>query len=113
MARSVWKGSLSFGLVNLPVALYPATADKTVHFNQVEDGTSDRIRYKQVNERTGREVASERIVKAMDMGGGEYVTVSAEELKEAEPEKSRTHGGRGSLVQRFARGDDGLLTFIA
>jgi DNA end-binding protein Ku len=90
MPRSIWKGSLSFGLVNVPVGLYPATADKTLHFHQVEDGTSDRIRYKKVNERTGREVASERIVKAMDMGGGEYVIVSDEELKEAEPEKSRT-----------------------
>jgi DNA end-binding protein Ku len=87
MPRSIWKGSLSFGLVNVPVALYPATADKTLHFHQVEDGTSDRIRYKKVNERTGREVAAERIVKAMDMGDGEYVVVSDEELKEAEPEK--------------------------
>jgi DNA end-binding protein Ku len=90
MPRSIWKGSLSFGLVNVPVGLYPATVDKTLHFHQVEDGTSDRIRYKKVNERTGREVATPRIVKAMDMGGGEYVIVSDEELKEAEPEKSRT-----------------------
>jgi DNA end-binding protein Ku len=90
MPRSIWKGSLSFGLVNVPVALYPATADKTLHFHQVEDGTSDRIRYKKVNERTGREVDPQRIVKAMDMGDGEYVIVSDEELKEAEPEKSRT-----------------------
>jgi DNA end-binding protein Ku len=88
--RPIWKGSLSFGLVNVPVALYPATSDKTLHFHQVEDGTSDRIRYKKVNERTGREVPPERIVKAMDMGGGEYVVVSDEELAGAEPEKSRT-----------------------
>jgi DNA end-binding protein Ku len=88
--RPIWKGSLSFGLVNVPVALYPATSDKTLHFHQVEDGTSDRIRYKKVNERTGKEVPSERIVKAMDMGGGEYVIVSDEELADAEPEKSRT-----------------------
>jgi DNA end-binding protein Ku len=88
--RPMWKGSLSFGLVNVPVALYPATSDKTLHFHQVEDGTSDRIRYKKVNERTGKEVPPERIVKAMDMGGGEYVIVSDDELAEAEPEKSRT-----------------------
>jgi DNA end-binding protein Ku len=90
MPRSIWKGSLNFGLVNVPVGLYPATTDKTLHFHQVEEGTSDRIRYKKVNERTGREVPAERIVKAMDMGGGEYVIVSDEELAEAEPEKSRT-----------------------
>jgi DNA end-binding protein Ku len=88
--RPIWKGSLSFGLVNVPVALYPATSDKTLHFHQVEDGTSDRIRYKKVNERTGDEVPAERIVKAMDMGSGEYVVVSDEELANAEPEKSRT-----------------------
>ena len=90
MPRPIWKGSLSFGLVNVPVALYPATSDKTLHFHQVEDGTSDRIRYKKVNERTGKEVPPERIVKAMDTGGGEYVVVSDDELAEAEPEKSRT-----------------------
>ena len=90
MPRPIWKGSLSFGLVNVPVALYPATSDKTLHFHQVEDGTSDRIRYKKVNERTGKEVPPERIVKAMDMGVGEYVIVSDEELADAEPEKSRT-----------------------
>jgi DNA end-binding protein Ku len=90
MPRSIWKGSLSFGLVNVPVGLYPATTDKTLHFHQVEEGTSDRIRYKKVNERTGKEVPSERIVKAMDMGRSEYVIVSDEELAEAEPEKSHT-----------------------
>jgi DNA end-binding protein Ku len=90
MPRSVWKGSLSFGLVNVPVGLYAATADKTLHFHQVEAGTSDRIRYKKVNERTGQEVAPEDIELAMDMGGGEYVIVSEEELAEAAPEKSRT-----------------------
>jgi DNA end-binding protein Ku len=90
MPRSIWKGSLGFGLVSIPVALYPATTDKGIHFHQVEHGTSDRIRYKKVNERTGREVAPERIVKAMDMGGGEYVILSDEELQEAEPEKSRS-----------------------
>jgi DNA end-binding protein Ku len=88
--RPIWRGSLSFGLVNVPVALYPATADKTLHFHQMEDGTSDRIRYKKVNERTGKEVPADRIVKAMDMGSGEYVIVSDEELADAEPEKSRT-----------------------
>jgi DNA end-binding protein Ku len=90
MPRPIWKGSLNFGLVNVPVGLYPATTDKTVHFHQIEDGTSDRIRYRKVNERTGKEVPAERIVKAMDMGGGEYVVVTDEELADAEPEKSRT-----------------------
>ena len=89
MARAIWKGSLSFGLVNVPVGLYPATQDKSIHFNQFEKGTSDRIRYKKVNERTGEEVDSANIVKGFDMGGGEYVMLSDEELAAAEPQRSR------------------------
>ena len=87
--RTIWKGALSFGLVNIPVGLYPATSDKGIHFNQFEEGTPDRIRYKKVNERTGKEVAGDRIVRGFDLGGGEYVILSEEELESAEPKKSR------------------------
>jgi DNA end-binding protein Ku len=89
MPRTIWKGALSFGLVNIPVGLYPATSDKSIHFNQFEEGTSDRIRYKKVNERTGEEVSQDRIVRGFDLGGGEYVILSEEELESAEPKKSR------------------------
>jgi DNA end-binding protein Ku len=89
MARTIWKGSLSFGLVNVPVGVYPATQDKSIHFNQFEEGTTDRIRYKKVNERTGQEVESGNIVKGFDLGGGEYVMLSDDELAAAEPERSR------------------------
>src|SRR3984957_12255855 len=89
MARTIWKGALSFGLVNVPVGVYPATQDKSIHFNQFEKGTSDRIRYKKVNERTGKEVEAANIVKGMDLGGGEYVMVSDDELASAAPEKTR------------------------
>ena len=87
--RTIWKGAISFGLVNIPVGLYPATSDKSIHFNQFEEGTSDRIRYKKINERTGEEVPQDRIVKGYDLGGGEYVILSEEELESAEPKKSR------------------------
>ncbi len=87
--RTIWKGALSFGLVNIPVGLYPATSDKSIHFNQFEDGTSDRIRYKKVNERTGEEVTNDEIVRGFDLGGGEYVILTEEELESAEPKKSR------------------------
>jgi DNA end-binding protein Ku len=89
MARTIWKGALSFGLVNVPVGLYPATQDKNIHFNQLEAGTSDRIRYRKVNERTGQEVEPSKIVKGFDLGGGEYVILSDDELAAAEPQKSR------------------------
>ncbi len=89
MPRTIWKGALNFGLVNVPVGLYSATQDKTVHFNQFEEGTSDRVRYKKVNERTGVEVPAGKIVKGYDLGGGEYVLLTDEELDAAEPEKSK------------------------
>ncbi|HEX3794220.1 MAG TPA: Ku protein [Acidimicrobiales bacterium] len=90
MPRAIWKGSLSFGLVNVPVGLYPATSDKSIHFNQFERGTSDRIRYKKVNERTGKEVQQSDIVKGFDLGGGEFVLLTEEELASVESEKSRS-----------------------
>jgi DNA end-binding protein Ku len=88
MARSIWKGSLGFGLVSVPVGVYPATQDKSIHFNQFEAGTSDRIRYKKVNERTGKEVESSDIVKGFDLGGGEYVILTDDELAAAGAERS-------------------------
>ena len=89
MARTIWKGTLSFGLVNVPVGLYTATTDRTIHFNQLQRGSSDRIRYRKVNERTGEEVSGNDIVKGFDVGGGEYVVLTDEELEAAEPERSR------------------------
>jgi DNA end-binding protein Ku len=90
MARSIWSGFLSFGLVSVPVGLYPATADHTVHFNQLHKGTSNRIRYKKVDEASGQEVDASDIVNGFDIGGGEYVVVSREELKEVAPGRSQT-----------------------
>ncbi|MET9632321.1 Ku protein [Lentzea sp. NPDC006480] len=90
MARAIWSGSVSFGLVSIPVELYSATTDHTVHFNQFQRGTSDRIRYKRVNERTGREVPYDKIVKGHETGDGEYVLVEPEELDDIAPGRSRT-----------------------
>lgn len=90
MARAIWSGSVSFGLVSIPVELYSATEDHTVHFNQFQRGTSDRIRYKRVNERTGREVPYDKIVKGHEVENGEYVVVEPEELDEIAPGRSRT-----------------------
>ena len=56
MARAIWSGFLSFGLVSVPVGLYTATADQTIHFHQLHKGTSNRIRYRRVDEVTGEEV---------------------------------------------------------
>jgi len=90
MARAVWTGSLSFGLVNVPVALFGATEEKSIRFNQFQAGTSDRIRNKRVNERTGEEVAYQDVAKGYDLGGGEYVMLTPEEIASVAPGRSRT-----------------------
>jgi DNA end-binding protein Ku len=90
MARAIWTGSLSFGLVNVPVALFTATEAKTIHFNQFQAGTGDRVRNKRVNERTGEEVAFQDIAKGYDLGGGEYVVLSPDEIASVAPGRSRT-----------------------
>lgn len=90
MARPVWSGSLTFGLVSLPVALYAATEDRTIRFHQVRRGTNDRVRYKRVNERTGREVDWSDVVKGYPLGDGRYVMLEPDELERIAPGRSRT-----------------------
>lgn len=90
MARAIWTGSINFGLVSIPVGLYSATEDHTVHFHQFQRGTADRIRYQRVNERTGKEVVYADIVKGRDVGGGDYVIVEPEELDDIAPGRSRS-----------------------
>lgn len=90
MARPVWRGSITFGLVTIPVELYSATQDHAFHFSQYERGTSDRIRYRRVNERTGKEVDYHDIVKGYEFDDGELVLVDQDELARIAPGRSRT-----------------------
>ncbi|GGQ11367.1 Ku protein [Streptomyces mutabilis] len=89
MARAIWTGVITFGLVSVPVGLFTATEDHTVHFHQLQRGTSDRVRNRRVNERTGEEVATGDIVKGYEVGDGEYVVVEPDELDEIAPGRSR------------------------
>jgi len=90
MARAIWTGSVSFGLVNVPVGLFSATQDHNVHFHQFEQGTSSRIRNERVNEDTGDEVSYDDIVKGAEVGDGNYVMLTQEELESVEPGRSRS-----------------------
>ncbi|WP_097326731.1 non-homologous end joining protein Ku [Paractinoplanes atraurantiacus] len=90
MARPIWTGAITFGLVSVPVAMYSATHEHEVGFHQFEKGTGDRIRYKRVNERTGKEVDYDNIVKGADVGGGDYVMLDQEELDSVAPGRSRS-----------------------
>ena len=90
MARAIWTGSISLGLVNVPVKLHSAIKNKDVHFHQLQDGTGNRIRYKKVSEKSGREVETEDIVKGYEVSKGNYVTVTDEDFVAAEPERTHT-----------------------
>ncbi|MBM2621069.1 Ku protein [Actinoplanes sp. LDG1-06] len=85
MARPLWTGAITFGLVSVPVAMYSATHDHEVSFHQFEKGTEDRIRYRRVNERTGKEVDFDDIVK-----GADGVMLDQEELDSVAPGRSRS-----------------------
>lgn len=90
MARAIWTGSVSFGLVNVPVGLYSATQDHDVHFHQFEKGTKSRVRNQRVNEKTGDEVDYSDVVKGAELDDGGYVMITQEELESVEPTNSRT-----------------------
>jgi len=90
VARAIWSGVLSFGLVTVPVRLYSATEDHEPTFHQFERGTSDRIRYQRLNERTGGEVDYADIVRGADVGGGRHVMLDQKELDSVAPGRSRS-----------------------
>src|SRR5689334_11881688 len=89
MARPLWTGSISFGLVNVPVKLFIAVSPKEVHFHQLHDQDDGRIRYKRVCELDEKEVPYEHVVKGYDLGGGEFVTTTPEELAKLSPEATK------------------------
>lgn len=90
MARSIWTGTLSLGLVNVPVSLFSAVTAKTVKFNQISGKTGGRIKQKRVDETTGDEVAFEDIIKGFEITKDRYITVEPSELDALAPRKTKT-----------------------
>ncbi|MGI9623114.1 MAG: Ku protein [Acidimicrobiales bacterium] len=90
MPRAIWSGSISFGLVNIPVKLYSAVSRKNVRFNMLDGETGTRIKQRRVNPDTGEEVPNDKIIKGYELGEGRYVTVTDEELASLDPVASRT-----------------------
>ncbi|HEY3411549.1 MAG TPA: Ku protein [Armatimonadota bacterium] len=86
MPRPIWKGSISFGLVNIPVALYSAEKKEELAFTLLDRRDNSPVRYKRVNENTGAEVAWEDIVKGYEYEPGKRVVLTEADLKEANPE---------------------------
>jgi DNA end-binding protein Ku len=90
MARAIWTGAISFGLVNVPVKLYSATSPKSVRFHQLSSKTGARIRQKRVDPSTGDEVAYEDIVKGYELTPDRYVLIEPEELDALDPKATKT-----------------------
>src|ERR1700729_23808 len=90
MARAIWTGAISFGLVNVPVKLYSATSPKTVRFHQLSSKTGNRIKQKRVDPQTGDEVAFEDIVKGYELSPDRYVLIEPEELDALDPKATKT-----------------------
>jgi DNA end-binding protein Ku len=90
MARPVWKGHISFGLVNVPVVLYSAEQRADLSFRLIDSRNSARVRYERINEETGEEVPWDKIVKGYEYDDNNYVFLSEDEMERASVELTRT-----------------------
>ena len=89
MARAIWSGSISFGLLNVPVKLYSAVSKQTVRFRELREGDGSRVKHKRVAESDGKEVPYEKIVKGYEYAPDQYVVLTKDELSALEPQRSR------------------------
>lgn len=90
MARSLWKGEISFGLVSIPVSLVSTEEKNDIHFHLLNSKTQARVRYQRVDEETGKEVPWSDIVKGYEYDKGSYILVNEEEFEKASPELFKT-----------------------
>ncbi len=90
MARVIWKGAISFGLVHIPVALQSATSSQTIDFDWLDKRTIEPVGYKRINKVSGKDISQENIVKGIQYQKGQYVILSEEEIKTAHPASTQT-----------------------
>jgi DNA end-binding protein Ku len=90
MARALWSGSISFGLLNIPVQLMPGERRTELRFHLMDTRNKARVRYERINEETGEEVPWKDIVRAFEYKKGSYVVLQKEDLKAAAPESSES-----------------------
>lgn len=90
MPRPIWKGAISFGLVHVPIGLYPATSESGVDFDWLDKRSMDPVGYRRINKRTGREVAKENIVRGIKVEADEYVVLGEGEIRAAYPRTTQT-----------------------
>ncbi len=90
MPRVLWKGAITFGLVHIPVGLYPASREDKIDFDWLDKRSMDPVGYKRVNKKTGKEIERENIVKGIKQDDGQYVLMTDEEIKSAYPKTTQT-----------------------
>ena len=90
MARPIWQGQIAFGLVNIPVGLYSVEKRTDVNFHLVDSRNSARVRYERINEETGEEVPWDKVAKAYEYDGGNYVVLTDKEVEKAAVEMTKT-----------------------
>lgn len=87
--RPIWTGSISFGLINIPIKIFSAVEDSTLDLDMLDSRDMSNIKFKRVNENTGKEVAYDKIVRAYDLNG-KYVVLDKEDFENADAEKTKT-----------------------
>jgi DNA end-binding protein Ku len=90
MARSIWKGAISFGLVHIPISLQSATSSSGIDFDWLDSRTMDPVGYKRINKTTGKDIEKEHIVKGVEYEKGRYVVLSEDEIALAHPKSTQT-----------------------
>ncbi len=90
MARAIWTGSISFGLLNVPVRLYSAVSSRSISFRELREKDGSRVRHKRVAEEDGEEVAYDEIVKGYEIAPDQYVVMTRDELGALDPKKTKT-----------------------
>ena len=107
MPRVIWKGAISFGLVHVPVALYPAAQETDIDFDWLDKRTMDPVGYKRVNKRTGKEIDGDDIVKGIKQEDGDYVVLSEDEIKAAYPKSTQT-----IEIESFVKASEISFTYL-
>jgi len=90
MPRSIWKGAIAFGLVHVPVALYPASQEDDIDFDWLDKRSMDPVGYQRINKRTGKPINKENIVKGVKQEDGNYVLMDDDEIRNAYPQTTQT-----------------------
>lgn len=107
MPRAIWKGSITFGLVNVPVSLFPAENRSDLHFNLLDARNKAHVRYERVNELTGEKVPWNEIVRAYEYEDGNYVILEENDFRRAAVESTQT-----VEIEDFVPRDDIELTYF-